>query len=57
MSWLNETLNDVFINAAENLGIFSSFCTNLNWNNFDDILLQFETHPSIIAIRQKMLVA
>ena len=28
-----------FISAVENLGIFSSFSSNLNWNNIDDMVL------------------
>ena len=39
-----------------NLVTSSNFSSNLNSNGIDDILLQHEIHPSIMAIKQRILV-
>ena len=53
---LTQTFNEFFASSAEDLRITSDFSSNLNPNNINDILLQYEIHPSITAARQRMLV-
>ena len=48
--------NEFFASTIENLGKSSNFLSNLNLNNIDGILVQFEIHLSTIAIKQKFLV-
>ena len=48
--------NEFFVSTIENLGKSSNFLSNLNLNNIDGILVQFEIHLSTIAIKQKFLV-
>ena len=48
-----KVFNEFFVSVAENLEIFPNFSSIKDLNNIDDRKLQFDTHPSIIAIKQK----
>ena len=53
---LAQTFNEYFVNIVPSLGItsFHENNDNVNNDNIDNIIIKFEGHPSIIAIKEQM---
>ena len=53
---LAQTFNEYFVNIVPSLGItsFHENNDNVNNDNIDNIIIKFEGHPSIVAIKEQM---
>ena len=53
---LAQTFNEYFVNIVPSLGItsFHENNDNVNSDNIDNIIIKFEGHPSIVAIKEQM---
>ena len=53
---LAQIFNEYFVNIVPSLGIISFYENNDNVNNdnIDNIIIKFEGHPSIVAVKEQM---
>ena len=53
---LAQTFNEYFVNIVPSLGItsFHENNDNINNDNIDNIIIKFEGHQSIVAIKEQM---